>query len=253
MESGRISKKCIVFIYGFLFFNLLWLIAAEIIKSPVLVSPIDVYLSLGNILQSGMFLHIIASLIRVVEGLLLSLLIGIPVGLFLSSSPKINKICSPLVYFSYPIPKLALLPLVMLMLGIGESAKVTMIVLILVFQIIIATRDGVLHISKESFHVVRSLGASKIQILRWVTLPAIIPEVLTNLRIAVGTALSVLFFMETYGTERGMGFYIMDAWMRLSYTQMYAGILILSLIGFLLFFMIDLIEDFLCKWKNVDK
>ena len=235
--------------FGFLAFNLLWLILSFCIQSDVLVGPIEVYRSMGRIVQTDMWEHIAASSLRILEGLFLSLLIAIPTGLVLANYPKINKVCSPLLYFTYPVPKLALLPIVMLLLGIGEVAKITMIVLILVFQIIIATRDAVLHIPKEDFHVLTSLGSNKMQILRWITLPAILPEVLTSLRIAIGTAASVLFFTETFGTDRGMGFYIVDSWMRLAYTDMYTGILILLLIGFVFFLVIDILEEYLCKWK----
>lgn len=243
-------KRLSVFLYGFVAFNLVWFLAAICVQSPVLINPIKVYASFLNTAQPGLWLHAATSLIRILEGLFLSLFIGIPFGLLLANYPKVNKICSPLLYFSYPVPKLALLPVVMLLLGIGEAAKITMIVLILVFQIIIATRDATLHIPREDFHVFISLGAKKRQILRWITLPAIFPEILTALRVAIGTAVSVLFFTETYGTDKGMGFYIVDAWMRLSYTEMYTGILILSLIGFVLFFLIDLLEELVCKWKN---
>jgi NitT/TauT family transport system permease protein len=194
--------------------------------------------------------HIAASTIRVLEGVFISLLIAVPVGLLLATYPRVNKICSPLVYFSYPVPKLALLPVVMLLMGIGENAKITMIVLILVFQLIVAIRDAALHIPREDYHVLISLGAGRKQIGRWVTLPAILPEILTSIRVAIGTAVSVLFFTETFGTDKGMGFFIVDSWMRLAYTEMTAGIVILSLMGFLLFFAIDLLEKKICKWKH---
>ena len=241
-------KRILTFVYGFLAFNVLWLLLSVCVDSPVLISPIEVYQSFDN--MSGLWIHIVASLMRILKGLFLSLVIGVPLGLLMSDFPKINKVFSPLLYFTYPIPKLALLPVVMLSLGIGEATKITMIVLILVFQIIIATRDAALHIPESNFHVLISLGANKRQMLRWITLPAILPEILTSLRIAIGTAVSVLFFTETYGTDRGMGFYIVDSWMRLSYVQMYTGILFLSLIGFVLFFLIDWLEERVCKWKK---
>jgi NitT/TauT family transport system permease protein len=139
----------------------------------------------------------------------------------------------------------------MLLLGIGEAAKITMIVLILVFQLIVSIRDAASHIPREDFHVLISLGASKRQMLRWITLPAILPETLTAIRVAIGTAASVLFFTETFGTDKGMGFYIVDSWMRLAYKEMYTGILCLSLLGLILFFTIDILEKRVCKWMNV--
>ncbi len=236
------------FLYGFLAFNLLWWLADLFTASGILIGPLTVYGSIGDLISEGMTQHIAASFLRILEGILLSLLIGIPSGLLMAGYPRLNKISGPLLYFTYPIPKLALLPVVMLLMGIGEWAKITMIVLILVFQIIVATRDAALHIPKDDYDVMTSLGAGKLQVLRWVTFPAILPEILTALRIATGTAISVLFFTETFGTNKGMGFYIVDSWMRLAYTEMYAGILILSLMGFVLFFAIDLLENYTCKW-----
>lgn len=247
------TKRIHAFLYGFLAFNLLWYLLALLIQSPVLINPLQVYRSMGDILQSGLWLHIAASLFRILQGLSLSLLIGIPIGLLMASFPRANKALGPLLYFTYPVPKLALLPVVMLLVGIGETAKIVMIVLILIFQIIVATRDATLHIPREDFHVFISLGARKRQSLRWIVLPAILPEILTALRVAIGTAISVLFFTETYGTNRGMGFYIVDAWMRLDYIEMYTGILMLSMIGFVLFFLIDLLEEYTCRWKKNDQ
>jgi NitT/TauT family transport system permease protein len=246
-------KRVRTILYGFLAFNLLWLALAACVRSNVLVDPITVYKSIGNIFSTNIWEHVFASSARILAGLFIALFIAIPTGLLFADYPKINKICSPLLYFTYPVPKLALLPVVMLLMGIGEAAKITMIVLILVFQIIVATRDAVLHIPHEDFHVMISLGASRRQMLRWISFPAILPEVLTSVRVAIGTAVSVLFFTETFGTDRGMGFYIVDSWMRLAYTEMYAGILILSLIGFILFFAIDIAEEKICKWKQTKK
>jgi NitT/TauT family transport system permease protein len=206
---------------------------------------------MGGRAVTGMGIHILTSAGRILEGLLIALLIAVPIGLTLASYPKINKICSPVLYFAYPVPKLALLPIVMLGLGIGEAAKITLIVLILVFQLIVSIRDAAMHIPREDFHVLISLGASKRQMLRWILLPAVFPETLTAIRVAIGTAASVLFFTETFGTDKGMGFYIVDAWMRLAYRDMYTGILCLSLLGLLLFCAMDVLEKRVCKWMNV--
>lgn len=161
-----------------------------------------------------------------------------------------NKILNPLVYFTYPIPKTALLPIVMLLYGLGDKSKIIIIVLILVFQIIVAVRDAALNIPYETYNPIRSLGASKLQIFSHITLPAILPELLTTLRLSIGTALSILFFAEGYGTKYGIGYYILDAWSRISYLEMYTGIIILGLLGFVLFMLIDILEESLFKWKS---
>ena len=84
-----------------------------------------------------------------------------------------------------------------------------------------------------------------------ILLPAILPALFSSLRVAIGVAVSVLFVTETYGTERGMGYFIVDAWMRFNYLDMYGGIVVLSITGFLLFIATDLLEVWLCPWEEV--
>jgi NitT/TauT family transport system permease protein len=162
--------------------------------------------------------------------------------------PKADKVLSPLVYFTYPIPKIALLPIIMLLFGLGEGSKLIMIVLIIIFQIIITSRDAVKGIPPEIYRSLQSLGASKWQMFAEIIVPASLSHVLTATRLALGTAVSILFFTETFGTEYGMGYFIMDAWMRVNYLDMYAGIVILSFMGFCIFTAIDLIERRVCSW-----
>lgn len=236
-------------LYGLLLFNILWYIIAKILNNPVLIDPAATYVNMFGIMPN-MWIHLAASLERILLGLIISIVFGVATGIVMARSKKLNSILSPLVYFTYPIPKLALLPIVMLLAGIGEISKITMIVLILVFQVIISTRDAVNNIPKENYNVLISLGASQTQIFKKIIFPAILPDLFTTLRIALGIAISVLFFTETYGTDKGMGYFIVDAWMRINYLDMYAGIAFLSIMGFLLFFLIDLADAVFCKWNK---
>lgn len=235
---------------GIIGVNLLWWAAAHTLQLNVLVDPETVYSHLPRMLNQTLAEHLIASLRRIFLGVGIALLLGTVIGLWMSSSPRVNRVLGAMVYFTYPIPKLALLPVVMLLGGLGDATKVVMIVLIILFQIILAVRDAAMNSDPEPRRVLLSLGATHGQVLRYVTLPAILPDVLTTLRVAVGTAISVLFVTETYGTDRGMGYFIVDAWMRINYVEMYAGIVMLSMTGFLLFLLIDLTETTLCRWKK---
>ena len=134
--------------------------------------------------------------------------------------------------------------------GLGDNSKITIIVLITVFQMIVSVRDAVLNVSKENYNPLISLGASRLQLFYHVTFPAILPEVLTSIRLSIGTAFSVLFFVEAYGTNQGIGYFIQDAWSRINYIDMYSGILMLSLTGVFLFLLIDWVEYSLCRWKK---
>jgi NitT/TauT family transport system permease protein len=249
MENMKSRDKIKLFLQGFLMINILWYLLAIIIDMRVLPTPLQVYMNLNNLYDSRLPIHILASLYRVVLGVGLSLILGLFIGLLMAYSITWNKVLNPLVYFTYPIPKTALLPVAMLLFGLGDSSKVILIVLILVFQVIIAVRDAVLSISQETYNPIRSLGASRLQIFKYITLPSILPAMLTNLRLSIGTALSILFFAEGYGTQLGIGYYILDAWTRIDYIGMYAGIVAISLFGFVLFVSTDILEEAVCKWK----
>jgi NitT/TauT family transport system permease protein len=164
---------------------------------------------------------------------------------------RVNKLLGPMIYFSYPVPKLALLPIIMTLFDLGETSKVIIVVLIIVFQLIITIRDAVRNISRENYYVLISFGATGLQKMRHITFPAILPEIFSSLRVALGIATSALFFIETFGTDEGLGFYITDSQMRVDYIQMYFGIIVLSLIGFALFLIVDLLDSLLCKWKSI--
>ena len=244
-------KKVWSFIKGFIILNILWYICAFIMISRILPTPDKIYLHLPELFKNGFYFHIIASLYRVFVGLLLSFFIGSVIGLIMGYSKRVNKILNPLVYFAYPIPKTALLPVIMTLYGLGDGSKITIVVLITVFQVIVSVRDSVINVENVNYNPLISLGASSMQKFYHVTLPAILPEVLTNIRLSIGTALSVLFFAEAYGTSAGIGYFIQDAWTRINYIDMYSGIVILSILGLILFIILDYIEARACRWKGI--
>lgn len=243
-------EKVWSFLKGFIILNLIWLIGALIMDSRILPTPDKIYAHLPTLFENGFYVHVLASLYRIFIGLLISFAIGLMVGLMMGYSKSMNKLLNPLVYFIYPVPKTALLPIVMTLYGLGDGSKIMIIVLITVFQVIVSVRDAVLNVDKENYNPLISLGANRLQLFIHVTFPAILSEVLTNIRLSIGTAFSVLFFAEAYGTKQGLGYFIQDAWSRINYIDMYSGILILSLVGLLLFIFIDYIEGLCCRWKN---
>lgn len=240
-------KKMWVFLKGFLLVNLLWFLLAAFLSTPVLPGPLTVYGKFGQVMNGKLWLHIGASLGRVAAGLSIALFMGIPIGLIMASSPIANRILHPLVYFSYPIPKTALLPVCMLLLGLGNGSKILIIVLTTVFQIIVAVRDAAEHINQGIYYVAKSAGANKRSILKDITLPAVLPELFTSIRIGAGTSLAILLIVEAYGTRWGMGYYILDAWSRINYIQMYGGIVVMSVVGAALFWILDGIQCVLCR------
>ena len=245
----RSLQKVHTFVKGFILINIIWYIFSIVINSRIVPKPHEIYIYIPKLLNQGMYVHILASLYRVSLGLLISLIIGSIIGILMGISKKMNELLNPLIYFTYPIPKTALLPVVMTIYGLGDSSKITLIILITVFQVIVSVRDAVSNISKEMYNPLISLGASNLKLLKYVTIPAILPEVLTTIRLSIGTSLSVLFFAEAYGTNEGIGYFIQDSWTRINYIDMYSGIIILSTLGLILFLLLDLIEELVCRWK----
>jgi len=231
-----------------LFFSAWWLLA-KVVSLPIIPLPELVIATLGRVFFESIAIHGAYSLWRIMAGLFLAIAVGLPLGVLLGYFPKMDKILSPLVYLTYPIPKIALLPVVMLLFGVGEAAKILLIFLIVVFQVIVAVRDGIRLIPAETYYPLNSLGASFYCIFCEILWPASLPKFITAVRVAMATAISVLFFTETFGTQFGMGYFIMDAWLRVNYLEMYAGIFVLSLLGLVLFGMIDLLEHCFCSWQ----
>lgn len=248
----RSLKKIGVFIKGFIILNVLWYIFSMVMNSRIVPKPHEIYMYIPELFKEKFYTHIVASLYRVSIGLLISFAIGITLGILMGYSKKVDKLLNPLIYFTYPIPKTALLPVIMTIYGLGDGSKITLIVLITVFQVIVSVRDAVSNIVNENYNPLISLGATKLQLIRHVTIPAILPDILSNVRVAIGTAFSILFFVEAYGTKVGVGYFIQDAWTRIDYIDMYAAIVILSFLGLILFILVDCIEDIVCRWKFRD-
>lgn len=234
----------------FLCMNVVWYIAYLLMNHPILPSPLAVYNAMAHLEAKDLWLNISYSLFRIFAGVIIALIVGLLIGLLMGRSQVWNKLLDPVVYLTYPVPKIALLPVVMLFFGLGEVSKILMIMLILLFQVIISVRDGVKAIPDSTYDVLTSIGASTAQKFWNVTLPGALSVILSTIRISLGTAISVLFFTEIYGTEHGMGFFIMDAWLRLDYPEMYAGIMLFSLVGFVLFLLVDVLDYRFMKWRN---
>ena len=235
---------------GFVFFVVLWHLSSILVNSPALPTPLSVFRLLPELLSTSLPKHIQASAMRLFKGIGIATLVGFAIGLMMGKSKQLNRVLNPLIYFTYPIPKTALLPVFMILFGLGDGSKVMLITVITVFQIIVTVRDATLAIPESTYIPLRSLGASPLQTFIHVTWMSVLPDLLTSIRLAVGTGLSILFFAENFGTNVGLGYYIQDMWNRMNYPAMYAGIFTLALMGFTLFVAIDYLEHVATRWKE---
>ncbi len=235
-----------------LFIFAVWQVLAWILQQPILPSPWRVLAVFWDELDNGLLLHFGASLWRVIASTGLAIGLASPAGLVLGQSKRLNALFSPLIYLLYPVPKVVLVPVLLLFLGIGDLPKITIIFIILFFQILVLVRDQAASLRPELIQSVRSLGAGRRALFRYVYLPASLPAILTALRQSVGTAVAVLYVAELFATQRGLGYYIyLNGSTLFNYPAMYAGILAMSLLGLILYFSVDWLEKKLCPWKFV--
>jgi ABC-type nitrate/sulfonate/bicarbonate transport system permease component len=236
---------------AFIFLIVAWQLAAWLVHRPILPSPLQVGRVFITELGSGGLLgHFAVSLWRVLASTLLAIVLAAPAGLILGQSKRLNNLFSPVIYLVYPIPKVVFVPVVLLFLGLGDLPKIFIIFLILFFQILVLVRDQAAALRPELIQSVRSLGAGRRALFRFVYLPASLPAVLTALRLTVGTAVAVLYVAELYATQRGLGYYIyLNGSTLFNYPAMYAGIVAMSILGLGLYFGVDWLEKRLCKWQ----
>ena len=230
---------------------LVWYAISLQIGALLLPDPVSVLsLLLTEAGSARYWAHVGASSWRIFAGMGLAFIIAVPFGLVVGSNPKINKIVSPFISMSYPVPKIVLLPIILLLFGIGDVSKIILIMLIIFFQVFITSRDAARNINKEMILSFRSLGGNQLQYYRHIVLPASLPGIFTSMRLAAGTAVAVLFFVESISATHGLGLYIIDAWGRADYTSMYVGIVSMSILGILLYEFFEILERKTCKWKH---
>ena len=229
----------------------IWQGFAAILDTEALPGPFAVLTAFAVSMKGPMAGHFLRSSYRVLISLVLALVTAVPLGIYMGRSSRADAFLSPVVYLVYPVPKIAFLPLILLLLGIGDNSKVFLISFILFFQILVTTRDAAREIPREHILSMRSLGANRWQKAAHLVLPAVLPKVLTSLRISIGTAIAVLFFVESFATNTGLGYFILDAWSRLNYREMYAGIVGMGLLGVILYEVVEFADRTLCRWTKL--
>ena len=242
------KNRLLHILVGFLSFVLIWQALYLTFQNHMFPSPIEVlfFLSTHSII---LLQHGFASILRIISSILLALIIGLPLGITIGMNPFMKKLLDPLLYFIYPIPKVAFLPVFIILFGLGNTSKILLVVFIVVFQIILAVRDGVLDIDKDYIKVIQGFSSKKRILIRYVILPAILPRTISALRISIGIALASLFFAENYATKYGIGYFILSAWTKMNYIEMFSGILVLGFTGIMFFGVFDWMEHKFIPWK----
>lgn len=194
--------------------------------------------------------HVWTSVKRVLLGVFFGALVGIPLGFAMGLNSVARGLLDPVVEFIRPIPPLALIPLVILWLGIDEVAKTFLLFLAALFIMLIAARAGVSSVRISKVHAAYSLGASKAQVLRHVILPNALPEIFTGLRTSMGVCWGTLVAAELVAADQGVGSMMMVAKNFLQTEVVVIGIIIIGAIGFAIEMLMRVLEGWLIPWKG---
>lgn len=246
------ARKLENLLIAIILLNIVWYSCALAIKKDILPDPFSVYRMLPILFKENIGADIYASMYRVFWGLVSATICGVVIGIMIIRLPKFGEIANPLLYFLYPIPKISLLPILMLFLGLGEKSKIGMLFLANVFQVIVSVRDQVCQIPVSLYENLKVLNANHWEIFRYITWPASLAGTLSAIRIELSASFAILFMTEVYGTQVGLGYYIMDEWSKMEYTKMYGAIVILSILAFLLFIILELVDSHYNRWRKSD-
>ena len=220
-----------------------------------LPSPEAVVVRLGEIASSGfrgstLWEHLGYSLFRVVVGFFFGALVGIPLGYAMGLSNWFRGWFDPIVEFMRPVPPLALIPLVIIWAGIGETGKIILLFLAALWIMAIAARSGVSGVAISKVHAAYSLGASKWQIMRHVIMPNSLPEIFTGARVAMGVCWGTVVAAELVAAEKGAGMMIMVASKFQNTDIVLMGIILIGVIGFGIDMLMRWAERVLVPWKG---
>jgi ABC-type nitrate/sulfonate/bicarbonate transport system permease component len=232
---------------------ILWevLVRTGVLDARFFPAPSKISGTFLALVQDGsLWVNTWASLQRLFWGFLLggtpALLLGIAMGL----SRPLRAFVNPLVSTTYPVPKSAIFPLILLIFGLGESSKIVMVAIGVFYPVLINSCTGVVEINKIFLDVGHNFGASRWQVFRTVAFPGALPHIMSGVKLGVGMGLILIAIAEMIGAKSGLGFMIWNAWEILSVETMYVGLIVIALLGFLFSMVLDEIEGLLVPWKR---
>src|SRR5579862_3912894 len=213
-------------------------------------SPSRVVHAFGNLIAAGELGHdIVVSGLEFVYGFGLSILVGIPFGVLMGWYRPLNAVLEPFVNFFYATPRVALLPLMIIWLGIGINSKIAIVYLGAVFAILINTITGMQSLDEQLIKAARSFGASDMQIFKTIALPGLVPFTLGGIRLGLGHALVGVVVGELYAATAGVGYLIAVAGNTFQTDKVFVGVVIIAAAGMFITAVFKRIEEHYQSWR----
>lgn len=236
-------------------FLLLWEFGTQYLLDPtvqVFLPPLhEVLIALWGLIETGeLQRHLTASLTRSVVGFTAAVIVGVAVGLVVAWYQGLREFLTPLLELFRNTAALALLPVFTLLLGIGETSKITIVAYASFFPVLLNTIAGVRTVDPLLVRAARSLGLSSVQLFAKVVLPSAVPTIFTGIRMAGTASILVLIAAEMVGAKAGLGYLIVNAQSSFQIHDMYAGILTVSLFGLLVNTLLVRLEQRFSRWRT---
>ena len=228
-----------------------WGTRAGWISNLTLPRPSDVAQTFVDLWNTGLlFQHLIPSINRLIVGGAMGISTGILVGVMIGLFSYARAGLVPLVAAIFPIPKIALLPLFVIWFGIDEGSKYALIALGTFTPTVVATYGAVDNVDRTLIRMGQSFGLSWLSIVRKIVLPGALPGILSGMRVSVAIGIILLVAAEMLGAEYGVGAYILQAGALYDLERLFAGVVILSVLGVLTSWMIGQAEKRLLRWRS---
>ncbi|OCS94279.1 ABC transporter permease [Caryophanon latum] len=245
----KLLKQSIVLILFFIVWELLPKMG--IVDQAFFPAFTEVVAAWWNLLLTGsLWEHFSASIIRSVAGFAIAIIVAIPLGLLIGWYPVIRDLFNPILEVFRNTAALALLPVFILFLGIGETSKIAIVVFACTFPILLNTIAAVKNVDPLLIKSARSMNISSFKLFYKVILPASVPMIFTGVRMAGASAILVLIAAEMVGAKAGLGYFITYSQYNFLIPEMYAGIITISLLGLSINYGLLAVERYFTRWKQ---
>lgn len=213
-------------------------------------APSHILAALWDMALSGeLWTHVSASMSRLLIGFAIGAVPGLVLGLMMGVSPIVRMALQGTVDALFPIPKIAVLPLMLMIFGLGESSKYATIAIGVFFPILINTMAGVVNIPRIYAQVGHNYGASRFQIYRTIALPGSLPTIFAGLKLATGIAYVLIVAAEFVGAREGIGYMIWNSWQVFRIEDLFIGLLLISMLGVLTAKLLRVAEARVVPWQ----
>jgi ABC-type nitrate/sulfonate/bicarbonate transport system permease component len=214
-------------------------------------APSKIFMKMGGLMASGeLWMHTAITLQRLFLGFWLGLVPALILGVMMGLNRTLRAAFNPLVVGTYPIPKSALLPLLLLIFGLGEMSKVMMVAIGVFYPVLMNTISGVRQVASVYYDVASNYRASRWQLFRTVAVPGALPTIMTGVEIGSGLGLILIAVAEMLGAQSGLGYMIWHSWELYSVETMYVGLLVVALIGYAIHLLFAEIGRLLMPWNR---